>query len=120
MNLAHVVARLANMTITVEPPPAQGYDDNGVAVFGTVDDEGAPVPPVTSSVRACVQPLRGRELQMLPEGTNQTEARAVFVAGPLPVDSRLTLPSGERFKVMSAEPWDDVAGYTRAIAVKLR
>lgn len=74
---------------------------------------------------ASLQPLKARELQLLPEGYRTGQAVKIYS----PVELRTADPAGryeadrieykgEFFEVMSVEYWDDHGSYWKATAVK--
>jgi hypothetical protein len=84
-----------------------------------VNGKWVPAPPVSTTIRASVQPLAGKEFDNLPS-TIRNEARAKCI-------TRTALKSGDRiidgtttYKVLSADDWQKLGGYTRAILGALR
>lgn len=120
-NLSSAVALLATGTgtsatsVTVTPGPTYAIDDNGrqVTTAGT--------PWVAPS--ASVQPLRGRELQQLPEGARADEYREVWLTPDVPTrtltpaDTRtgrggdVLLLDGQPYEVTTAHDWRAAGAY---------
>ena len=79
---------------------------------GTVEydsDPGRPTAsaPTTVSITASVQPVAGKDLQRLPEGTRTEEARTLYTRTQLlddPEPDTVAL-EGATWQVESAEPW---------------
>lgn len=109
MNFAGTLARLANETITVERPGATSYDEHGIANT----ESGA-----TTGGRALVQPISsGNDLLLLPEGSRPHEACAIIAPFPVLEGDLVTVPGQGRFKVLAAENWQGIAGFTRAVCL---
>lgn len=111
-DLSGIVAVLGNDSITVEAPTAGTYDANGVAParsFGMA----------ATDPRASVQPVRGADLKLLPEGELVTEFRTVYSKLPMPMGSRVvTASDGRVWRVRIGNDWQTSGTYSRAV-VKL-
>lgn len=92
-------------------------------------DKGRVVAPAAEStfcIRASIQPVTPKDLQLLPEGMRNLGAMAVYttcelftveqVAGKIP--DRLTY-KGIDYQIHSVEDWYDLGGYYRCIAVRM-
>lgn len=77
-------------------------------------------------VRACVVPIAGRQLELLPEAWRTREAIQVFSKDELrPVDEeaktdgdRFTF-NGRRYEVQQVSNWSAQGGYWSAVAIKV-
>lgn len=111
MNLASTVLSFAS-TYTVVRQDKGVYDANGKFV---------PAPTTTISVLASVQPLRGKDLQNLPEGLRNEDLLKVYtttelrVAGDYAPDAIMV--DGQAYEVQTVERWGEF-GYWKAIARK--
>lgn len=72
----------------------------------------------TFTIRASVQPARGRDLLRLPEGRRATETRVVYTATQLQVGGQsaelaadMVEIDGRLWEVQLAEPWPAATGY---------
>lgn len=76
----------------------------------------------TATIDASVQPVRGAELQSLPEGRHADDSRVVYTESELrvsPVPDRVTI-GGEAFEVFKVEPWTaHGVTYYRALVSRL-
>lgn len=117
MDLSPTVLDLASGTYTVTRySGAGGYGSDGIFAA-----------PATSTftIEASVQPVRGRELQRLPEGLRSEEVRAIFTptalrcAAPGQLPDRISI-GGESWQVEVVEDWSDLGNYYRAVARKVR
>ncbi|HEU4402346.1 MAG TPA: hypothetical protein VFT43_09590 [Candidatus Polarisedimenticolia bacterium] len=105
---------LRNFSLTVTRPAPGAYVD-GVYAAGA---------PSTFAVRASVQPLRGRELEALPEGRRSRAAYRVYTDTLLrTVDDanpdRIAL-FGEAYEVIAIEHWQNgILPHYKAVLSKL-
>lgn len=85
---------------------------------GTRDSFGAFVPGATvdTVIKASVQPMRGQELAILPEGERQKDQRKVYTLTELrTADQSLQAPpdqlliDGLAYQVQQVEPWPSVS-----------
>lgn len=92
---------------------AAGSTTNGVYTAGAGS---------TSSIVAAVQPVRGAELRVLPEGRHADDSRVVYSETELrvsPVPDRVTI-EGSAFEVFKSERWDAFGQtYYRALVSRL-
>lgn len=129
-NLAGAVAMLATGTgtnpkgVTVTPGPTRTIDANG----RQVETPGTPwVAPSAS-----VQPLRGREAQILPEGERADEYREVWLVPDSPArivsvvstqtqrGSDTLLLDGEVYEVTNSRDWRAAGAYLHVVVRKQR
>jgi hypothetical protein len=113
MDLSAAILGVATGTYTVTRNAGASYDANGWLVAGTTS---------TLTITACVQPLAGREVQRLPEGKRNREARAVFT--PTPLSAGPNLPDqiqidGSTWEVDSVQDWEALGGFCRAVVLKM-
>jgi hypothetical protein len=80
---------------------------------GSIDDQGEYVPTVAGEflIEACVQPVRGRDLQPNPEGESSDEEKIVFCTEKLmprtPArDGDVVWIKGEPYEVDRSEEWE--------------
>lgn len=80
----------------------------------------------TFTIQASVQPLRGEEIQLLPEGRRNSQAVRIYTDTQLYVKTdEQTNPDkltafGESYEVLSVEPWQsNVINHYKCIAVKV-
>lgn len=78
------------------------------------------------SVQAAVQPMSPKDVALLAEGEETTEAIVIFTREPLvasdiqaQVQSDEVEWSGRRYKVLKVEDWTSQAGYAKAIAMRI-
>ncbi|MBN8472333.1 hypothetical protein JYJ95_38010 [Corallococcus exiguus] len=116
-NLAGAIALLASGTYQVWRPGVSSLVD-GVAVEAAGE---------SFSILASVQPLSGRERQLLPEGQRSEERLLVVTATELRVadvsarrEGDVLVYRGEDFEVEAVERWDELGGFWKARAVKVR
>jgi hypothetical protein len=118
INLSNTLQRLADQTITITRSSPDTYS-GGVRVRGAT---------TTATARASVQPASGEDMKQLPEGTYYSDTIAVFTNYALrTVDEaagtaadRVTTADGRVFEVANVKPWQNVAGYSHALAVKIK
>lgn len=77
-------------------------------------------------IKASVQPLNAKELQLLPEGMRNSGAKAVYSTCELFTvqTSEFKTPDrlhyrGVEYQVHSVEDWFDLGGYYRCVAVRV-
>lgn len=105
---------LRNFSLVVTRPTA-GTFVAGLYVAGA---------PTTFNITASVQPLRAREMEMLPEGRRSSAAFRVYTDVLLRTvnqenPDRVTL-FGEVYEVLSVEPWQNqILNHYKAVLVKL-
>jgi hypothetical protein len=117
MNLASVVLGLAPETISVRRGAAVTVDVNGIVQTGS---------STTLTMRASVQPLNGKDLQYLPEGSFAKDAQAVFTVAPLQtLDEQTGTPpdvvtraNGAVYRVISVQDWSNSGAYYRSLILK--
>ena len=84
--------------------------------------------PVAATVEAHVQPAAMRDVLNVPEGQRTKKMIAVYVKSPdelfIAVEpsgrqSDLVTYEGEQYEVHSRANWDEVAGYFKAVCIKV-
>lgn len=109
-NLGNAISLLASHTVTVRRFNPDTYDANGYAVART---------STTFTARASVQPISGRELSHMPDGSNATEFVSIWSSKPLQLRDRVSVAGRGSFEVQHLDQWVDSGGYTKAIARQL-
>lgn len=109
-DLSGVVLQLSSHTVTVRRFATDTYDANGYANARVSS---------TFSAQASVQPITGRELEHLPDGSNATEFVSVWSNKKLQLRDRITVPGRGDFEVQHLDQWVDSGNYTKAIARQL-
>lgn len=112
LGIAATLRRFCDDSITLARPGAASYDANGVATVagGT-----------SSTVLAHVErPARGGDLQHLPEGDRTSRTCSVWCSTELRHRDLITLEDGEQYELQAVEPWDKVAGFWRAVGLKVQ
>lgn len=114
MNLSGVIESFAS-TYTVTRQSASAYGDDGVLDAPTTS---------TVTIRACVQPVTGRELQRLPEGLRTRELLSVWTATQLFTqgagqDPDLLDIDGDTWEVQTVERWDTLGAYWKVVVAKV-
>ncbi|WP_223643946.1 hypothetical protein [Corallococcus sp. EGB] len=115
-NLAGAIALLASGTYQVRRP--------GLTTL--VDGVMVAAPEASFSILASVQPLSGRERQLLPEGQRSEERLLVVTATELRAadvsasrEGDVLVYRGESFEVEAVERWDELGGFWKARAAKV-
>src|SRR5690606_33539045 len=92
----------------------------------TVDGDYIEPPPTeTSGVQASVQPSSGEDLELLEEGARSRDAITIWTPHALRTALQSQHPAdrvvyqGQTFEVMHVRDWDAVAGYRKAVAVRV-
>lgn len=107
-----VIRRFATDTITISRPGSATYDANGVAQFAA---------SATSTARAHVErPARAGDLRHLPEGDRTSRTCSVWCTTELRHRDVITLEDGERYELQGVEPWNQIAGFWRAVGLKVQ
>jgi len=82
--------------------------------------------PTTTAiqVRACVQPVTGRELEHLPEGLRTKEVIRIFstvalYSGADGQEPDTVLANGVTWEVATVKRWNELGNYWESLAVKL-
>lgn len=88
-----------------------------------------PVPGISFTCRASIQPVDGRKLEQVSEGADAGELRTVFLVPDVPervltptdraTGARgdfLTFGDGETYEVVEAHDWRATAGYIHCVA----
>lgn len=109
-DLSGVVLQLSNHTVTVQRFSADTYDTNGYA---------QPRASVAFTTRASVQPISGKELERLPDGTNTTAYVSIWTKVALQPRDRVFVPTMGSFEVEHLDGWTASGNYTKAIAKAL-
>lgn len=109
-DLSAAVTHLSSHSVTVRRFATDTYDANGYANARASS---------TFSARASVQPITGRELAHLPEGSNATEFVSIWSDKVLQLRDRITVPGRGNFEVQHLDQWVDSGNYTKAIARQL-
>jgi hypothetical protein len=111
-NLSDVLELLGTGTYVVTRPGAESFVA-GVRVAGVA---------TTFSISASIQPMTGLELDRLPDGFRNSEAKACWTATALhTLDSAMpdtVLVGGLQYQVQSVEDWSDTGAYYRAVLVR--
>jgi hypothetical protein len=117
MDLSSVIGSFNQGPLTMTRVAAGGY------VSGSGGD--GPSSPVVFDP-SVVLPLRGRELEVLPEGLRTRMAVQVFTVDPPQVTSETAGTKGDRFtwggntfEVQLLDPWGPMANYHRSVATKV-
>lgn len=113
-DLADVVDAFSD-DYTVTRTGVAAYDVHGDPVAGSSS---------TFSIRACVQPVSGRDLQRVPEGLRTQELIALFTPTELRTKTGTNEPdtvavNGVTYQVQQVERWAELGNYWRAIAMKV-
>ena len=113
MNLAHVVKRFA-VTLTVTRPSAATTYTDGV--------RNAPGSS-TFSIKGHVQPVPGRELDRLPEGIRDNDARILWTetelrCGPA-VEPDTVEVDGDDWQVETVRDWSGAGNFFRCLIRKV-
>ena len=88
---------------------------DGLTVVDAFHKEGT---PITGNIDAHVQPAQPRDMRNAPEGQLQSETRVFWTEATILVADRLT-HGGVEFIVQQVEPWDDIDGWVKAMAVEI-
>jgi hypothetical protein len=112
-DLTDAIAELSSGAYTLRRPAA------AVVVGGRVQAATFSDSAITGSL----QPAGGRELQRLPEGLRQREARVFFTPTELRAGSSTTQPDrlvidGDEWEVSTVEAWAELGGYYQAIVTR--
>lgn len=111
-DMSDVIDLLESGTYMVTRPAGETFVD-GVAVPGT---------PTTFPITASIQPLGGLEIQRLPDGFRNGEAKSCFTSTKLrTLDATMpdaVLVDGLQFQVQSCEDWSALGNYYRAVLVR--
>lgn len=112
MNFAPNIAAFLTGTYTVtrRGPTTVGAD--GIADAATAS---------TFTITASVQPLRGRELQRLPEGLRVAERRKLYTSTSLKVIGAPDVVSidGDDWEVESVENYSQLGNYYKVVVAKV-
>lgn len=115
IDLSDVVLDLASGSYTVTRTTPGGYGTDGRFVPGT---------PSTLTIQASVQPARGQDLLLLPEGMRTEETLKVYSPTRLFTqgagqDPDVITVAGITYKVMTAEQWGPDGAYWKILASKI-
>lgn len=108
-NLSSVVSLLSNTTITVTRHADDTYDAYGRAVPRTLT--------TISTGRASLQPIKGSDLNKLPEGENSSTWATLYYSKPLLAGDRVTCDQGS-FEVRSLNAWDSLGTFNKTFVRK--
>jgi hypothetical protein len=113
-DLADVVDTFSD-NYTVTRSGLISYDQNGDPVTGSTG---------TLTIRACVQPIMGRDLMRMPEGWRTQELLAIFTTTELFTKASANEPdtisvNGVNYQIQQVERWADLGNYWRAVAMKV-
>lgn len=96
------------------------------SALATYDVHGDPVAGASSSfsIRACVQPVSGRDLQRVPEGWRTQELITLFTPTELRTKTGMNEPdvvtvNGVAYQVQQVERWAELGNYWRVLAMKV-
>jgi len=110
-DLSGVVQSFANVAVTVRRYAAETYGTDGKAVARTYVD--------TPGVFVNVQPVRGADLQRMPEGTRDgDELIALFTTTELRTKDQIAIPTRGNFEVEGVPVWQSNGNFWKAIARK--
>ncbi|WP_019997257.1 phage head completion protein [Aureimonas ureilytica] len=76
-------------------------------------------PEVKKTIIASVQPLKGSEVQNLPEGIRNEAQASIFTAERIAVNDEIE-EGGQRYVVLSIDDWQRRGAYTKGILGLLR
>ena len=117
MTLSDAIASLGTQSFTRTRRSHQPLDSAG---------REQPRTNATATLVGSIQPLKGDDLERLPEGTRAADYVVVFSEAELTtanggegLDADLISYRGEQYEVESVEPWSVVGGYYRAVARKV-
>lgn len=129
MNLAGVIGSLASGTYTVTRTGAGAYGGlpGGFPMtFPAYDGRYREGTPSTLSIRAVIQPVRGRDLLRLPEGQRTEEMIAIYTETELQTASApgggtadVVSYRGKSYQVQTVEAWNELGNFYKAIAAKV-
>lgn len=109
-NLSGAVGLLATHTVSVQRFATDTYDANGYAAART---------SLIFTARASVQPISGKDLARLPDGTNASGFVSIWSNKNLALRDRVTVPGKGTFEVEHLDEWDTAGAYTKVIAKQL-
>ncbi len=95
-DLSGVVALMATDTITVLRFATDTYTTAGIANARS---------STSSTVRASVQPITGRDLARMPDGTNASELISVWAPMVFQLRDRITVSGRGSFEVQHVDLW---------------
>lgn len=88
--------------------------------------KGRAQPPTTSmfSVRACVQPASGRQLQRLPDGMRKSETISIWCVEELITREVSNLPDlievgSHTYEIQNSRDYADLGNYFESLAIKV-
>ena len=84
-----------------------------------VNGKWVPGATTTTTIRASVQPLSGKEYDNLPS-TIRNEAQAKCITRHVVQSGDRIIDGATTYKILSADDWQKLGGYTRAILGALR
>lgn len=111
-NLSSIVATVADTTITVKRPAADTYDGNGVAVSRTFTT-------IATNRPASCQPLKGSELDKLPEGEHVTDWQTLFSGLVLKTGDYVAVAGKGDFQVRLLTDWQGAGGFSKVLIRKM-
>lgn len=117
-DMSDAIDMLASGTITVSRPGTPLLVDGRLQSVAS-----STLGPFSASV----QPLTGRDVERLPEGLRDKEARVVFTTADLrpanpaagTLGDRVTF-DGREFEVQSSEAWAELGNYRRCVLIRVR
>ena len=109
-NLSASVGLVSTYLVTVRRFNADTYDTHGKAEARTYSEFTA---------RMSVQPMSGKALKHMPEGTDSSDFVTVHSTTEIRVRDRLTVPGLGAFEIEKLNLWDVYGGFFRATARKL-
>lgn len=111
LNLSGIVQSMATETATVNRYARQTFDSHG-RVY--------PRALLTSlPVSLSVQPVSGKERQLMPEGIRTSEAVSVWSGTTIKINDQLDIPNRGVFEVVHIDSWESAGAYCKVIARKL-
>ncbi|MEC5289387.1 MULTISPECIES: phage head completion protein [unclassified Aurantimonas] len=90
------------------------HERSDPAAGSYVNGNWVPAPPVSTPIRASVQPLSGKEYDNLPS-TIRNEAQAKCLTRFALVSGDRIIDGTARYKVLSVDNWQSLGGFTKAI-----
>lgn len=102
MGLSGVIGTFATGTYAVTRTVAATYDSNGLLVAGGTS---------VVNIEASIQPLTGRDLQVLPEGHHASNVRKMYAKAALYTrtpsnDPDVVSYGGEDWEVLNVQSWE--------------
>ncbi len=110
-NLAGAVAGMGNAKVTVRRPAPDTYDANGRAAVRVYS--------VIASGKASVQPVKGQDIEKLPEGENLTEWQTIYFSHALIAGDLIDVTGKGTFQVRTLNDWMDTGAFSKVFMKKM-